>query len=341
MKALLYYGQRDIRLEDVPMPECGIDEVRIQVTHSGISQTHVNEFIEGPFLINSDPHPATGKKIPLIPGHEFGGTIEAVGGPSNEHLIGQQVAVLPRVACGECRYCEQGRENICDKLVYIGIVGADGGFAEYAVVNQKNIFPVDNTAVMSFVEPLLVGIHATRALDRKLEGQSILVLGAGGVGLSLAAVLQHYSHADVTVCDFLPNRLAVADSIGFQTLHKDDIAEQYEIIIDCAGSDPASQQSALLEAMGHVDKGGTIMSIGAYFHPLSFVPISVTFAEVNILTSFAYDSTDEQLLPDVLKAISIDFNQLIEEVTLEDLVEEGYYRSEVDKDSLIRIVARP
>ena len=340
VKALLYYGQRDIRLEEIAVPKCGPDEVRIKVTHSGISQTHINEFIEGPFIINADPHPVTGHKIPLIPGHEFGGTIEAVGDPSNEHLIGQQVAVLPRISCGECYTCQQGKENICEQLVYIGLAGAHGGFAEYAVVDKRNTFPVEDTALMSFVEPILVGIHVGRMLGTDLHKCSTLLLGAGGVGISVATVLKYYYGMDITIADFLPNRLSIA-AAEFETIHKDDIEEKYDIVIDCAGSDPASQETALLESFKYVHTGGTILSVGVYFHPVTFVPATLTLAEIQLRSSFAYSPQDEQLLPEVLAAIPIKFEQFIEEVSLEDLVEEGYYRSEVDKDSLIRIVARP
>ena len=341
MKALLYYGERDIRLEEIPVPSPQFDEVLIKVTHAGISQTQVNEFIEGPFIINANAHPLTGNRMSLIPGHEFGGIIEAVGDSVDRALIGLQVAVLPRFTCGECRYCLNGRENICDQLVYYGLVGHNGGFAEYATINRKNVYPVDNVDMMSFVEPLLVGTHAGRILEKQIDGNRILIMGAGGVGLSVALVLKYYYKANVIVCDFQEERLRITKSIGFETIHTEEIAEQYDVVIDCAGNDPASQQSALLEGLGYLYKGGTLLSIGAYFHAIQIVPTSLTFTETNIMSSFAYDSEDERLLPDVIASIPVDFKALIEEIPLDNIIEEGYYRSEIDKDSFVRIVIRP
>lgn len=77
MKALVYYGNRDIRLEEVLQPEPGADELLIKVTDAGLCQTLVNEFVEGPFIINTGTNPMTGRAIPLIAGHEFGGVVNA------------------------------------------------------------------------------------------------------------------------------------------------------------------------------------------------------------------------------------------------------------------------
>lgn len=341
MKALVYYGSRDIRLEEVEKPTPGPNDVLIRVTHAGISQTQVNEFIEGPFVINSAPHPLTGKAVPMIPGHEYGGVIEDAGSNVSRDMIGEQVAVLPRMTCGECRYCTSGKEHVCPQIAYIGLLGEHGGFATWSVVPKENVFPVRDTALMSFVEPILVGIHAGKVIQHMLPSSKVLVMGAGGVGVSLAAVLRDYYKADITLTDILPNRLERSAKAGFKTLDKDALEQEYDIVIDCAGSDPVSQRSAVFEAFDYVYSGGTVLNLGTYFHSLSFVPAGLTVPEKQLRTSFAYNSQDEKVLPEVIKSLQLDFKMLIEEVEFDKIIEEAYFRSEVDKDSFIRLVVKP
>jgi len=95
MKALFYYDQRDVRLEQIEIPEPNENQVLLKVLDVGLCQTQINEFIEGPFIINKDKHKITGKAIPLIVGHEFGGIIEKIGkNIKDDSLIGKQVEVL-------------------------------------------------------------------------------------------------------------------------------------------------------------------------------------------------------------------------------------------------------
>ncbi|MEL6823979.1 MAG: alcohol dehydrogenase catalytic domain-containing protein, partial [Calditrichota bacterium] len=317
------------------------DDVLIRVTHAGISQTQVNEFIEGPFVINSDPHPLTGKALPLIPGHEYGGIIESTGTNVNRDMIGEQVAVLPRMTCRKCRYCSSGKEHLCPQIAYIGLLGEHGGFATYSVVPKENVFSVNDTSLMSFIEPILVGIHAGRNVQHMLPASKVLVMGAGGVGVTLAAVFRDYFQTDITLTDILPNRLERCAEVGFKTLEKEFLEQEYDIVIDCAGSDPVSQRSAIFEAFDYVYSGGTVLNLGTYFHSLSFVPAGLTVPEKHLRTSFAYNSKDEKILPDVLKSLKLDFSLLIEEVDFDRIIEEAYFRSEVDKDSFTRLVVKP
>ncbi len=340
MKALIYYGQRNVRLEDVEIPTPAETQVLIKVTDAGICQTQINEFMEGPFIINNDPHPLTGKAIPIIVGHEFGGIVEAVGAGDQNDLVGQQVAVLPLLTCGECRYCQNKQENLCDKLAYYGLIGERGGFAEYTVVNQENVFPVDDPALLTFIEPILVGIHAAEQTGAGLAGKKTLVLGTGALGLSLAAVWQFYYGAEVYLNDIIPFRQEKARQAGFNTLSKEEIPADFDIVADCAGSDPLSQQAALLEGLDYLLKGGVLLDIGTYFHPLSFMPTSLLVAEKRILPAFAYNSRDVVRLEAVLESIKTDFSIFIETAPLADIVEMGYFRAEVDRDNFTRLVVK-
>jgi len=341
MKALVYYGQRNVQLEDVEIPAPAKNQVLIKVTDAGICQTQINEFMEGPLIINKDPHPLTGKALPFIVGHEFGGVVEAVGEGVESDIIGQQVAVLPLLTCGECYYCQKGQENLCDKLAYYGLLGERGGFAEYTVVNRENIFPVNDPALLTFIEPILVGIHAASEIGAdRLAGKKVLVLGAGALGLALASAWKFHYGADVYLNDILPFRQEKAAAAGFNTLTKEEIPADFDIVADCAGSDPLSQQAALLEGFDYLLKGGILLDIGTYFHPLSFVPTALIVAEKRILPAFAYNNRNVTQLEAVLQSIKVDFSIFIETVPLADIIELGYFRAEVDRDSFVRLVVK-
>ncbi len=340
VKALVYYGQRDIRLEEVETPTPTERQVLIKVTDAGICQTQINEFMEGPAIINKEPHPLTGKAIPLIVGHEFGGIVTRVGAGVSADLVGRQVAVLPLLACGKCRYCRSGQENLCNTLAYYGLLGENGGFAEYAAVNRENVFPIENPNLLTFIEPVLVGIHAADQLGADLAGKKVLVLGAGALGLALAAVWQSHYGATVYLNDILPARQARAAAVGFPTLTKEAIPADFDIVADCAGNDPLSRQAALLEGFDYLRKGGTLLSIGSYFHPQALTPISLLLGEKRLLPAFAYNSRDVAQLGEVLASLELDWAALIATVPLADIVEQGYFRAEVDRDSFTRLVVK-
>lgn len=344
MKALLYYDQRNIQLTDVDIPSPKIDEILIKVTDAGLCQTQINEFIEGPFLINKTPNKLTGKAIPLIVGHEFGGVIEKVGDlNNNSHLIGKQAAVLPLLSCHNCTYCKNSQENLCNDIAYYGILGENGGFAEYACVKKDNIFIVDNKDLLTFVEPILVAISAGNKVNAftNIKDKKICVLGAGAIGLCVAAVFRDYFGGNVVINDLLPNRLEKAKKAGFEIIHKDSHKSDYNIVIDCAGSDHTSKSSAFNESFTYLENGGILVTLGTYFHPVPVLPSALINKEYNIITSFLYNLRDTEILSEVIRSLKIDFSYFIEKIKLENIIEDGYYRTEVDKDSFTRLVVTP
>ena len=343
MLALRFYDQRDIRLENIPMPEPKKNEVLIKVTHAGMSQTQVNEFVEGPFILNKTPHILTGISLPIIPCQEYGGVIEDVGEGVDKNIIGKQVAVLLLIFCGECEYCRNGEQDLCDKLAYHGLLGADGGFCEYSVVNKNNIFFVEKPEFLTFIEPILVAIHAAQKYSKidTLKNKKVLVLGAGAVGISVATVFRDYFKAEVFINDILTTRLKRAEKAGLKTLTKEEIKKDFELVIDAAGMDTLVDKPAIVEGFGYLKKGRLLLNIGTYFHPVSFVPSNLLLNENCLLESIVYNMKDIKLLQDVIDAIKLDFSNFIAEISLKDIIEEGYFRAEVDKESFTRLVIRP
>jgi len=338
MLALRYHGRRDIRFETLERPVPKPGEVLIQVTDAGLSQTQINEFMEGPLVINTAPHPRTGIGVPIIPCQEYGGTVTAVGAGVDHAHIGRMVAVLPLDGCGTCERCLAGQPNLCVQLVYRGLVGAHGGFCGYSAVPLDATFEVERKDLLTFVEPLLVGIHAMRRMPVVLVGARVLVIGAGAVGCAVAAAWQQLAHAQVVVHDRLPERLARCAETGLKTVSNLTAAGPFDIVIDAAGKDALAGRQALEAAYDLVRPGGIVVAMGSYFSPISTVPVMQLVTEKSTLPSFAYDPADVAALRAALPAITLRFDPLIQRLKLEQLVEHGYYEAELDKSRFTRIV---
>lgn len=342
MRALVYYGQRDISLIEIEKPAPGTGQVLVKVTDAGLCQTQINEFVEGPFIINVKPHSITGKAIPMIVGHQFGGIVEECGsGIKDKSVCGSQVAILPLISCGECSYCKKGKESMCENIVYYGLLGENGGFAEYVSVNEENIIRIKDRSLLTFIEPILVAMNSISMLKNDLTDKRICILGAGTIGLCVAAVLRDFYGVDSVINDILPERLDLAFQAGFTIIDKEQLKCEYDIVIEAAGSSQLSRQPAFLEGLGYLVKGGILLNIGTYFHPISIIPSSILLNQHQIYTSFGYNKKLIGELPSVLDKLKVDFSLFIEKISLENIIEEGYYRAEVDMGSFTRLVVVP
>jgi len=195
MRAAVYHGREDVRIEQVEERAIAPGSVRVAVEACGICGSDLHEYAEGPIAIPADhPHPLTGETLPLTMGHEFAGTVVETGGGVDDPEVGDAVVVNPIVACGECRYCTGGRYSLCDSLMNIGIHGGGGGFAERVVVSAENAVALPEGVSFeqgALVEPLSVGLHAVRR-SGLAAGDTAAVFGAGPVGLGVlqaAAIL--------------------------------------------------------------------------------------------------------------------------------------------------------
>ncbi|MBS1852551.1 MAG: L-threonine 3-dehydrogenase [Acidobacteria bacterium] len=208
MKALV--KSRDARglwLEDVPEPELGINDVKIRVLRAGICGTdlHIYEW---------DDWARATIKVPLVIGHEFVGTIVAVGSNVGDYRPGDLVSGEGHVTCGRCRNCLAGRRHLCAQTQGVGVNRA-GAFAEYIVVPMTNVWrhrPDVNLDVAAIFDPFGNAVHT--ALSFPVLGEDVLVTGAGPIGIMAAAVAKHAGARHVVITDLNPYRLELARKMG-------------------------------------------------------------------------------------------------------------------------------
>lgn len=211
MKAAVYYGPRDIRVENVPTPQAGAGEVVLRVRRCSVCGTDKRIFTHG--QKNVVP--------PTVTGHEIVGVVSEIGAGVGARLeMGQTVVVATVVGCGKCIYCQRRQYNLCDSFTALGY-DYSGGFAEYvkipaAAVAQGNIIPVPEGMPLeraALVEPLSCCLNGQEYLNAQ-PGDRALVFGAGPIGLMHAAILKARGCDPVIVTDVSDERLAYVEEFG-------------------------------------------------------------------------------------------------------------------------------
>jgi (R,R)-butanediol dehydrogenase / meso-butanediol dehydrogenase / diacetyl reductase len=293
MRAARYHGPGDVRIESVPVPEPGPDEVLVRVLRSGICGTDASEYQRGPIMIPlRSRHPGSGHQGPITIGHEFAGVV--VEGA--KHLLGRRVATGAGVSCGSCRWCRERRTNLCATYWTLGL-NADGGMAEYAVVPVSTCVDVpdgcgDDSAGLA--QPLAVGLHAARRAGVR-EGDTVVLVGAGAIGsLTLCGLTRHRPDR-LLVLDVDHERLATAERLGATEVHdvggRDPVALVQEltgatgadVVVEASGTDGAAERALRMAA-----RSGRVLSVGLPHGPQPIELAQATLREVDLVTTVAH-----------------------------------------------------
>lgn len=295
MQAAVYYGARDIRVEEVPVPRRASGEALVRVLRSGICGTDASEWVAGPKTFPVlRRHPNSGHQGPLILGHEFVGEVVEAD-PDSENKIGDLVATGAGIWCGTCRSCKEGRTNQCATYKTLGL-NIDGGMAEYVSVPSKTLRALPEGLSVDYAglaQPLAVGIHAARRSGAR-DGDNVVVIGAGAIGSFVLAGLKHLVDVDVTVVDFPGKRLERATRLGaHRTLTpSEDLGA--EIIEALGGKKPdvvieaSGAPGQLVSALTMVADGGRVLAVGIPKEKPELDVHSLVFREITLETTLAH-----------------------------------------------------
>ena len=199
--------EKGIWMQQVPIPEYGINDVLIKVKRTAICGTDIH-------IYNWDAWAQKTIPVPMVVGHEFVGEIIATGSNVNDFHPGQIVSGEGHVVCGRCRNCMAGRRHLCAHTSGIG-VNRQGAFAEYVVLPMSNVWehrPGIDLDIASIFDPFGNATHT--ALQFDLMGEDVLIAGAGPIGCMAAAVCRHAGARHVVVTDINPWRLKLAEKLG-------------------------------------------------------------------------------------------------------------------------------
>ena len=291
MRVAMYYNNRDVRLEELPVPRIGPGELLIKTRASGICGSDLMEWYRV-------------KKAPLVLGHEITGEIAEVGAGVEDFKIGDRVFSSHHVPCGKCRYCLAGHQSVCDLLRTTHF--DPGGFAEYIRVPEINVklgtLKIPDAMTFdegSFIEPLACVVRAQR-FGGVGSGQTILVIGSGISGLLHIQLARARGAASIIATDISDYRLDAAKRFGADAaIHgTEDVPARLrdlndgrpaDRVIVCTGALPAIHQ-----AVRCVDRGGTLL----FFAPTAAgvdapIPLFDFWRdEISVVTSYAGSGDD-------------------------------------------------
>lgn len=338
MKALRFHAAKDLRLEDVPKPENPAPgQVLIRNRFVGICGTDLHEYAYGPIFIPVEPHPYSGASGPQILGHEFGGVVEAVGEGVSAVRPGDRVSVQPLIMPRSGDYfADRGLFHLSPLLALAGLSWISGGMADYAVLNDYNVQKIPDTLSdeeAALVEPSAVAVYAC---DRGgvTAGSSVLVTGAGPIGLLTLLAARAAGAAQLFVSDINDKRLAFAkkalpDLVTINPKHDNpgDVVRSLsegqvgcDVAIECVGN-----EHALKACVDAVRKQGVVVQTGLHPHENPLDWFQVTFKDIDIRGSWAYPT---HYWPRVIRLISSGLlpasKVVTRRITLDDAVTDGF-----------------
>ncbi|RZQ64068.1 zinc-dependent alcohol dehydrogenase family protein [Amycolatopsis suaedae] len=279
MRAVVIEQPGEIKVSTVDDPAPSPGQVVVEVSACGICGTDIH-IIDGEFA----PTP-----YPIVPGHEFAGTVVALGAGVGTLAEGDLVAVDPSLFCGKCHFCAIGKGNLCENWNAIGVT-TNGACAEYALAPAENCYRLPegvDVRQAALIEPLSCAVRGFDLLPRRL-GEHYLIYGAGTMGLLMQQLARTAGAGSVSVVDLNTDRLATSAKLGADATatSADDLDRPagWEVVIDCTGV-----VAAIEDALTRVRRGGTYQQFGVAPAEAmaSFSPFRLYNDEITMVGSMA------------------------------------------------------
>jgi threonine dehydrogenase-like Zn-dependent dehydrogenase len=286
MPAAVFMGLRDVAVEDRPTPEPKADELLLEVSHCGICGSDLHFLLEW------------GGRAGAIEGHEFSGTVAALGADVVGWAVGDRAIGGPSPKCGTCEYCLTQRTSLClERNSVGGNDGWQGAFAGYKVVRASEALRVPDGLSLkhaALTEPLAVALHGITRAGGARPGTRWLVTGGGPIGFLSVAALKALGVDDIVVSEPKESRRALCEKLGARTVDPtelvapdmpfDTVAEPFDVALECSGNGRA-QESALAQ----LKRAGTLVLVGAGMARPKFDPNRILLNELVITGAFVYD----------------------------------------------------
>lgn len=310
-------------MEELPTPEPGHGEVLLRVAACGVC--------------GSDLHAYKGDRgyewmsIPTVLGHEFAGTVEAVGDRVSGLEPGDRAVVIAIQGCGTCKTCLLGATHLCRRRRVIGL-SYDGGMSEYVVVPERHLVRLPeglDPRAAALTEPLSVAVHAVLVRADIRPGHRVVVTGPGPIGL-LCGILARLSGGDALMIGTGADaamRLPAAERLGLRAANLEEgsvadyIGEAFGGESPDAWIEASGAVKALEGALGAVRWGGNITVVGLFAQPMSFFPTEAVRSELSLLFSYASSYSDYVVALDLLASGAIHLDPLIQTYPLEEALQ--------------------
>jgi L-iditol 2-dehydrogenase len=339
VKVAVWYGGKDIRIEDTSKPRAGPSESVIRVKAVGICGSDLHSF-----------ESLSKRRIPpLVMGHEFAGIVEEIGRESPDNIaVGDRVVVNPVIHCGICEECLSGRTNICRARRHLG-VDLPGGFAEYVRVPSNlcyRISPSTSFEEAALTEPLSVGTHATSVANLK-HGDIVLILGSGIIGLSCLIAAREKAKM-IVVSDMFDFRLNFARLFGADATidaGATDTVEEVQRITSGRGVDVAIEavgvEQTVRQAVSSVKRGGEVTIVGNLEENVRLNIPQITGREIQVNGCYGRTNRDFR---DTLKLLERDrssIGRLVTHTFPLDRISDAFETSSTQKNNAMKVLVLP
>ncbi|CAO2656678.1 Nn.00g054810.m01.CDS01 [Neocucurbitaria sp. VM-36] len=364
VNSVRYYGPKELKIEQIESQTCGPFDVRVKVAFCGICGSDIHEYLGGPILTpkigQQDPH--TGSRLPVTLGHEISGTVIEVGSAVTTVATGQNCAINPSVddrhhGTDPCRACRLGKPNLCKRWACYGLSAPGGGLSDEIVVHFASIVPIPESVslrVAALCEPLAVACHMIRVSEFQ-PGDSVLVLGAGPIGLALLLLLKVQGAGQVFVSEISPSRAKKAKQFGADAVidpTTDATAEGGDVVVEYiqgktedgvdVSFDATGIQATLDTAIAATRAGGTIFNVAIHEKPLLINPNALTLAEKKYMGGLCYTSQDFTTVVEALASGKLRADEMITAVVpLSNAIEGAFDELINNKDGHIKIIVHP
>jgi 6-hydroxycyclohex-1-ene-1-carbonyl-CoA dehydrogenase len=312
MKAAVFHGpESGLKVEDIPVPRIGPDQILVKVAACGACHTDLH------YLEHGVP---TFKKPPLVLGHEASGIVEEVGVDIDNFKTGQRVLIPAVLTCGKCRFCRMGRENICSDMKMLGN-HFDGAYAEYVAVPAKDVLelpesiPLEDASIIA--DALSTPYHAVKNRARVRPGDTVAVFGCGGVGIN-AVQLAAAVGAAVIAVDINERKLEWAKELGAaRTIDASRVERVSKEIKKLTGGgvdialEVIGDPRTIEEAFESVRIGGRLCVVGYTDKPISIIGGKIMFKETEIVGSLGCPPGEYVPLIRMIELGKIDVTRLV------------------------------
>ncbi|MFD1600844.1 NAD(P)-dependent alcohol dehydrogenase [Halobellus rarus] len=294
MRTAVLVEPMEFELQDRGRPTLGPDEVLVAIRDVGICGSDVHYYEHGRIgdYVVEDP---------LVLGHESAGDVVEVGDDVTGLEAGDRVALEPGVPCRRCAHCKRGEYHLCESVEFMATPPHDGAFAEYVAWPADFAYKLPETVSTvegALCEPLSVGIHAARRGDVG-TGDTVLVTGAGPIGLMVAEAARAAGATDVIITDIVPEKLEFARARGVDRAINvagtdlETAVDEYtdgvgaDVVVEASGAEPSIRST-----LDGVCRGGTVVLVGLSDEAeVPFDVLEVIDNEIDVHGSFRYANT--------------------------------------------------
>lgn len=320
MKAAVFYGKEDLRIEELDIPTPGADEVLLRVRACGICGTdmHIFDGDEG-----AAPTPAG-----TVLGHEFAGEVVAIGANVNAVKVGDRVCVDPNKLCNSCDFCREGIGHFCEHMVGIGTT-VHGGFAEYCCVPQSQVYKFSDAIsyeMAAMTEPVACCLHGMDMCDVE-QGGTVAVIGGGMIGLLMLQLAKLRGAAKLIMIEPIASKREHAKALGAD-LVIDPFAEDVQAVLAANGIERigtviecVGRTSTVAQAIAIAGKKSTVMMFGLTRpnDEVAIKPFEIFKKEIVLKASFINPYTQKRALA-LIDSKRIDVSSMVlERASVEEL----------------------